>query len=48
MSDDLISQLRNLKAGVTVVYHQGWYLGTCPSKGRFLWPRKRESDSVVG
>jgi hypothetical protein len=26
MSDDLISQLRNLKAGATVVYHQGWYI----------------------
>ena len=26
MSDDLISQLRHLKAGTTVVYHQGWYL----------------------
>ena len=31
MSDDLISQLRNLKAGTTVVYHQGWYLDTTAS-----------------
>ena len=23
-------------------------LGNCPSNGRFLWPHKRESDSVVG
>ena len=32
MSDDLMSRLRNLRAGTTVIYHQGWYIDAI---GRF-------------
>jgi hypothetical protein len=31
MGDDLIRQLRNLQAGATVVYHQGWYIDATAS-----------------